>query len=142
MVAKSEMQGNDGFGASLAFPSFNHILTYTSLPALKPVPVAGTSATVPSSTVARINAGRKAALASVPADSGLVSSLGLSQTVALTGEPNNPATPADANNPGLDNEDEGKGIPTMKKYWILAVLILAVILGLLWYYNPGNILAR
>ncbi len=131
----------DAVGDSLASPLTSHLLAYNSAPVstaiavprgIKKTPASDSPAPVEQPVTVAVNG------------SGIEASMGLNQSVSLTGLPNSPGTASGANSPGLSNEPEGEsGNPANGgKAMLFWALIIAVIIGLIWYFNPGNILNR
>jgi hypothetical protein len=121
----------------LSSPGVNHLVSYNT--PYTPAPVSdlkrGTVATaIPQSaaTVLSVDAG----------NNGIDASLGLNQSTSLTGGVDSPPTPADSNIPGLDGTIAVSGGITVNRKMLMIILIIAVLVGLVWYFNPGNVLAR
>lgn len=128
-----------GFSDILASPALSHLTAYNIPPAPKSTAL---SAKTP---VARNKPQPVTSPMAVEVSgTGLEASLGFNQSVSLTGKSNSPATQPGANNPGLDNQAEGETVSPggINMHWAFIALIVVVVLALLWYYNPGNILAR
>ena len=131
-VMRASLNGGSEY---LASPYANHILSYSTPPPISQrIPVVEKTLPAISQSTPAVVVPSVSVLGS-----GLEASLGLNQSVALTGTPNSPSTPVNANEPGLESVT---GVAKVKKNWIVITIIILVILGLLWYFNPGNLLAR
>lgn len=141
MAAKDELAVASGVGDYFSSPALAHLTAYntplvstkvapksTALPAKTPVATAKPQPVI--SPVAVSVSG-----------TGLEASLGLNQSASLTGTPNAPATPRGANDPGLV-DTPATTTTGVSMNWLWIALIVAIIIGLIWYYNPGNVLAR
>lgn len=131
-------------GDLLSSPAANHLVSYNTpyTPApisdlKRPTGVAAIGSAVPQTAASLL------AMGTVDAGSnGVEASLGLGQSISLTGGVDSPATPAESNIPGLDGTVTVTGGISVNRKTIMIFLIIAVLIGLIWYFNPGNILAR